>query len=87
MNYERKPNTGTLWTAPRMSKSAKTGQDYTYYSGDLNFVCPNCNHQFDMWINAFFNVLKSGAELFSLSFKKKEPKQQQPSYEQSPDIQ
>lgn len=83
MAYEKKPNTGSLWDEPKERESAKTGQTYTYYTGDMNVVCPNCNHQFDMWINAFLNVLKTGKKVFNMSFNKKEPKQpsSEPSYD------
>jgi len=96
MAYEKKPNTGSLWDEPKERTSVKTGDKYTYYTGDHNVefdvVCPGCGHGFvakcDFWINAFLNTLKTGKRVFNMSFNKKEPKQtNQPSYDhQSSDI-
>lgn len=72
MAYEPKENTGSLWDEPKSRKSNKDGKEYTYYTGDMNVVCPHCRTQTYMWINAFLNVVKSGKKVFNMSFSKKD---------------
>ena len=66
-DFVHKPNRWSLF-----KNWKRETEKHPAYTGDGKSVCPHCQKEFDVWINAWVNETKKGDKYFQGSFKPKE---------------